>query len=244
MKASLVSALVFAVFSAPAFAQNDNCIENVDGVMVCGVAADAVRARLRAEQRYREQLADGEIEPGEAPRQKQFRSVYGAFGQAAFLRGGYAFAAHGNGSSGSVDGIIGSVGYRRALQPRTNGLSLEGEVVYLRDGEDGMLFGVPLETTTIGVTGIFALRWDANPTGVITPYVSAGVGPAYYDVEIESGDVSVSDGAVFFGYSGRAGLEAQLSDRISLEAGYRYLGATRDGNVGIHSGEMGLNYNF
>ena len=247
---SVFSATAFwAAVSGPALAQNrtqhPECIENAQGEMVCGVLAEAVRKRMEAEERYRKQVADGEVEPGQAPPRPKFRSVYGAFGQSAFVRGGYAFGAHGGGVSGSIDGIVASVGYRRALQPRTsNGLSLETEAVYFRDSGEATVFGVPIEATATGYTGVFAVRWDANPAGVINPYVSAGGGPAYYNVEFSSGGVSVSDGVFVFGYSGRAGLEARVSPRVSLEAGYRYLGATRDGTVGIHSGELGLNYGF
>ena len=236
---------VSAVFSGAALAQTTDCIENDKGEMVCGVLADALRARQEAETRYQAQIDSGEVEPGEAPPRPKFPSVYGSFGQAAFLRGGYAFAAHGGGTSGSIDGFVISAGYRRALNRElSNRLSVETEAVYFRDSEEASIIGIPFTTTATSYTGIVALRWDGNPAGVVNPYASAGAGPAYYEVEVESLGVSDSDGEVVFGYTGRAGLEVQLAPQVSLEAGYRYLGATRDGTIGFHSGEVGLNYKF
>src|SRR5690606_27244602 len=107
-----------------------DCIENVAGEIVCGQAADAVRARIRAEAAYAR---------GEDPRKpgKRTGSVYGGFGQGVFLRGGYIFAAHGGGASEQAGAPMAAAGYRRPISKHgRNHWSLELEGVYARDSED------------------------------------------------------------------------------------------------------------
>jgi opacity protein-like surface antigen len=173
-------------------------------------------------------------------------SVYSSYGASAFVRGGYAFSAHGGGASGSVDAITLAAGFAPIPKWRwgKSTLGFETEAVYYRDGEEIDLgaLGV-IDTTLWGLTGLLSLRYEYD-MGAIRPFMSAGVGPAYWRASIDDGVTKVSDGDFKLGYSGRAGFEAVLSDRVSLEAAYRYLGATVDGTVGFHSAELGLNLGF
>lgn len=230
---------VAALTVSPAFAEGDDCIENIAGQVVCGSDANAVRARMRVEAA----LARGE-EPRKAV--SQGRSVYGKFNQAAFVRGGYIFAAHGGGVSESASAPMASVGFWSPLSRSGNHRwSFESEVVYVRDSEDVVI--VPPDTLTISgyaLTGLFSLRWQYETGGFLSPYVSAGVGPTYARAKISDGIDEISDGVWAFGYSGRAGLEARVSQNVSMEAGYRYLGATNNGNLGLHTGEVGVNFKF
>ncbi len=173
-------------------------------------------------------------------------SAYNNYGQSVFLRGGYAFAAN-NYDDGEISfgGPILSGGYRRALRRRDfNQLSIEGEIVFARDSEEFDLLGVPVEDTLSVYTGLVGLRYDASPAAQLNPFASLAIGPSYLRARSESGGVSVSDGSWAFGYSARAGLEANLSEQVSIEGAYRYLGATEDGTIAIHAAEIGLNYDF
>lgn len=242
MKLNIAAALAVASMGAAASAQDNDCIENITGQLVCGADADAVRARIRAEEEYARAVEEGrdpsEIKPR---RSSSSGSVYGRYGQAAFVRGGYGFAAHGGGESGSVDTLLGAVGYRTALGRGSGSrLSLETELVYTGDSETAL--GV--KATVTSYTGLFSMRWDAAPGSFINPFLSAGVGPAYYRLKLSDGVTSVSDGSFALGYSGRAGLEANFAEQFSLEAAYRYLGATDNGTIGMHAAEIGLNYKF
>lgn len=241
MKRNTAAVLTMVLMSASAWAQDNDCIENITGQLVCGADADAVRARIRAEEEYAKAVAEGR-DPGEIkPRRSSSGSVYGRYGQAAFARGGYGFAAHGGGESGSVDTLLGAVGYRTALSRGTGGrFSLETELVYTGDSETAL----GIKATVTSYTGLFSLRWDAAPGSFINPFLSAGVGPAYYHLKLSDGVTSASDGSFALGYSGRAGLEANFAEQFSLEAAYRYLGATDNGTIGMHAAEIGLNYKF
>ncbi len=178
-----------------------------------------------------------------AQEQSEFKSgsVYSSYGATAFVRGGYAFSAHGGGASGSIDAITFAAGY--APIPKWNfgnsTLGFETELAYFRDGE---AIG-PIDTTLWGLTGLLSLRYEYD-MGAIRPFLSAGVGPAYWRASVDDGVTEISDGDFKLGYSGRAGFEAVLTERLSLEAAYRYLGATVDGTVGFHSAELGLNLGF
>ncbi|NJO37137.1 MAG: outer membrane beta-barrel protein [Rhizobiales bacterium] len=78
----------------------------------------------------------------------------------------------------------------------------------------------------------------------MNPFLSAGIGPSYNRTSFDDGVTQLSNGSVGLGYSGRAGVEAHLVGRVSVEAAYRYLNATSDAAVAQHAGELGLNYNF
>ncbi|MCK5745997.1 MAG: outer membrane beta-barrel protein [Oricola sp.] len=241
MKSIISATLAIAALGASAWAQDDDCIENVVGQLVCGADADAVRARIRAEEEYAKAAAAGRDPSEIKPRRSSSGSVYGRYGQAAFVRGGYGFSAHSGGASGSADTLLGAVGYRTALGRGSGSrFSLETELVYTGDSETAL----GIEATATSYTGLFSLRWDAAPSSFINPFLSAGVGPAYYHLKLSDGVTSISDGSFVFGYSGRAGIEANFAAQFSLEAAYRYLGATDDGTYGLHAAEIGLNYKF
>lgn len=276
----------------------DNCIEDVTGRVVCGADADAVRVRLRFEERFRREgdvapaaktvtapinaSADHSALAGAVPvsdvdlQAQQQRpvlsaqaqpedqsgaktqppaatnyptrravsrgSVYSSYGQKVFVRGGYSFAGHG--SNGVADtGPVLAVGYGRPINLFGDSISVEGEIVYVRDSETIDILGLPVETTVWGLTALASLRWQPTD-GAIAPFASFGVGPAYYNAEAVGGGLSVSDGDFFLGYSGRVGAVARLGDQFSVEAAYRYLGAALNGTIGYHTAEVGVNYEF
>jgi opacity protein-like surface antigen len=100
------------------------------------------------------------------------------------------------------------------------------------------------DVSTMAVAALFGVRWEAPQLGWVTPFVSAGVGPAYYRTKFDDGVTQISNGNVGLGYSARTGVEAPLFGRFSVEAAYRYLNATADAAVGQHAGELGLIYDF
>ena len=168
-------------------------------------------------------------------------SVYSSYGQKVFVRGGYSFAGHGTGAFSETGPVI-AAGYGQPIDLFGDNVSIEGEIVYVSNSDTVDILGIPVENDLWGLTGLISLRWQ--PPGAIAPYVSAGVGPAYYHAEVSGGGLDASDGDFMLGYSARAGAVASLGDQFSLEAGYRYLGATLSGTVGYHAAEVGLNYEF
>jgi len=234
-----ILAVTSLLTATSAFAQDKDCIENIAGKVVCGSDADAVRARIRAEARYAEN-------PDNPAKARRSGSVYNNFGQSLFVRGGYIFAAHSGGVSDQASAPMFAVGYRAPMSRfGRNRWNFETEVVYARDSEDIVL--IPPTTLTLSgyaITGLASVRWEYDTRSAISPFISAGVGPTYARAKVSDGITEIADGEWAFGYSGRAGLEAHLSDRVSMEAGYRYLGATNSGTAGLHTGEVGLNLNF
>jgi opacity protein-like surface antigen len=283
-------AVAASLMAGAASAEDDGCIENAAGQTVCGVDADAVRARMRAEDRLetpgmnepagatsvtapaRAYVApsdaemsyadepDAEIESRSgvvspvlvnesseevaAPEPPAARrgSVYSSYDRAIFLRPGYIFAARG---AGSFDAPAVATGYRSTFhRAGRSAFAWEGELHYLRDSEDFLVLGVPTETSLWGLTGLGGVRWTYALSDVVSPFASIGVGPSYFRGKVESGGITVADGDFTVAYSGRTGLEFNISEQFSLETAYRYLGTTQSGTPGFHSAEVGLNLNF
>jgi len=87
---------------------------------------------------------------------------------------------------------------------------------------------------------LFNLYWDiANVYGV-TPYVGAGLGFAYNDLDDvlvpESGFYTKGGTNVDLAWALMAGLTAPLSDSVAVDAGYRYInwGGVTSGSLGSH----------
>ena len=278
---------VLSLLSGVAAAAGDDCVENAAGQVVCGVDADAVRARLRAEERLKtpgmdepagvksaSAAASAYVEPTpaetsymddeggksgagaagpvyasetvdapQAPAAPKSRgSVYSSYDRAILIRPGYIFSARG---AGSFDAPSVATGYRSVFhRVGRSTFAWEGELHFLRDSEDLLVLGVPVSTTFWGFTGLGGVRWNYALVDHVSPFASVGVGPAYFRAKASSPTGSVSDGDITFAYSGRAGVEFNISDQFSIETAYRYLGTTQSGTPGYHAGEVGLNYNF
>ncbi|NWG71322.1 MAG: porin family protein [Parvularculaceae bacterium] len=272
MRKFSIAAAALLASTGSAIAAED-CIENAAGQLVCGADADAVRARIRAEERLQMpelsvpsapttnlETDQGSVEPevlgadvvgptlASADRSAKGRgsssfsggSVYNSYGQAVFVRGGYVFES----GVGDYEAPSFAGGYRKTFAERGRStFSWEGELVFSRDSEDITLLGGPVELTLWGLSGIGAVRWQYG-LGAVNPFASVGIGPGYFHASLDDGVTDVSDGDLTFVYTGRAGVEFNVSDQISLETAYRFLGTSQDGTPGYHSAELGLNYNF
>ena len=171
--------------------------------------------------------------------------VYTAYGSNVFIRGGYSFADIEARSNASAP--LFGLGFTRTLES-SNSLvfAVEVEALGARLGLDYPDEALRTEENGWLAAGLVSLKWSFFPESVISPYASLGLGPGYARATLEVEgleDVSRDDGLAF-AYTGRAGLSAQLSKKISIDAGYRYLGLTRESTVGFHNGEIGLNYSF
>ncbi|GEM_PF-6900186 len=256
--------------AAPAYALDDECHKTESGAYVCKTAerlnapeeavsadhmdeviplpdkaADAPRAAGEARPIPRETAAEAPA-PALPPRANRspsaFASAYAGFGQAVFLRGGYAFSGDMTGPGDETRGLLVSGGYRRALEKKSkNQMSVETEAVFLRDVDR---LAASLETTLTGVTGVVSLRWDASPDARFNPFASLGGGVAHYKLKTDDGTSVVTVSQTGFGYTARAGVEAALAEQVSLEAAYRFLGAVNNIAEGVHAAEVGLNYEF
>jgi opacity protein-like surface antigen len=228
----------------PVSASDSDCIESAGGEIVCGYEASAVRARQRAEDRI--SVAQAEAVPEPRMQQRARGSVYSAYGPSIFVRGGYGFDGSG-GPDGSFDGPSVSVGYQRYFAEGAGGRThwgYEVELHYLRDSEDFLILGLPLDVSTWGLSGLVNLRWQYDLANWIMPYASVGVGPGYFHAKADDGVIVVKDGDLTLAYSGRAGFQFPVSDGFSLETGYRFLGNTLNGTPGYHSAEIGLNFDL
>lgn len=238
----IVLTFVFAALAVEAGAQERDCIENIRGETVCGEQAEAVRARIRAEAAYAQN-------PSKATRTRS-TSPYTNFGPTAFIRGGYAFAGLNPGDNIPTDAPLIGAGARIPIsRSGQNLLSFESEGVYIWGSDETFdpLSGVTTDERGWALTGLFGLRWQYLPSaGGISPFISAGVGPAYIrqSIRFDDGSPTLSADTLALGYSGRAGLSVTLAQNISIEWAYRYLGATRNGTIGAHIAEMGLNLDF
>ncbi len=177
-------------------------------------------------------------------RARRSGSVYDNFGNAVFASGGYAFGGHVSDGDFDVSGLIGGGGFRHAFLRRGGfRLWIQPEVVYTRDSETVDIIGVPIENTFWGITGLISLRADYR-NDFLTPFFTAGVGPSICETVVDDGVSKAKSGQLAVGYGGRAGVERAITETLSLEAAYRYLGATRDQALGWHGAEIGINYNF
>lgn len=76
-----------------------------------------------------------------------------------------------------------------------------------------------------------------------TPYVSAGIGPALLSLDLENSNTSttVDDSDFVFAYQFGIGALYPLSNRTSVDVGYRYFGTT-DADLVISSGSFSTGY--
>ncbi len=202
-------------------------------------------------------------------------SAYESNGNAFFLRAGYAFDSteeftiadlnaelaplgvmvSGNPSDELVNtsAFYSSIGVRQKLKRAGESMiSLEGEFLAVREEEKRELTGAFgsafFQAVGWGLLPNAALRWQYNFDGRVSPYASAGLGPAItlfsFERTINGVGFETKNTDVVFGYTGRTGLEFAITPSFGIEAGYRYLGATDDVAVGFHAGELGLNFKF
>lgn len=162
--------------------------------------------------------------------------------EALFVRGGYSFAASGQGLANGAGAPLYAVGYRTPIREGLP-LSFEAEVVFQRD-KDPVIIGLGQEEATRrAISGLASLRYDAPKFGPVTPYFSGGFGPVHVKTEIDDGVTPISDSKIELGYGARVGVAMPLTRSASVEAGYRLLGATNDG-IKTHSAEIGLSVRF
>lgn len=163
--------------------------------------------------------------------------------QAFFLRGGQTFASGGGAALADGEGAkLFAAGYRARIG-RSSPVSFEGEVVWQRD-KDLVTIGVGQEQATRrAISGLMSLRYDGPKFGPVRPYVSGGVGPVHVKTEIDNGVTPLASSNIELAYGARAGVSVPIRRNLSMEAGYRLLGATND-DIKTHSGEIGLTYRF
>lgn len=183
---------------------------------------------------------------GPDTRNLQRASIYQQFGNAVFIRGGYIFTDTDDApiDTQAIYGAIGASG-KIARRGRSK-FSAEGEIIVFRDGEDELLdpvSGLPIAIAPVSwsVSAVGGVRWQYELTKALQPYASVGLGVSHLRA---STPLTQAASTWTFAYTGRAGLEARLTDSIGLEGGYRYLGLANGGSVGFHALEVGLNYRF
>ncbi|MFZ4121588.1 MAG: OmpA family protein [Caulobacterales bacterium] len=138
-----------------------------------------------------------------------------------------------------------------------NGFRLEGEVGHRWNGidETGYADTSDVHAWSAMLNGIY----DFNSSGRFQPYIGLGVGLVRADLTLADvvapvGFVTDSDTA--FGYQGLAGIGFGLTDRLTLDVGYRYLAAPSLEYIGTgslatpavdyehHAATVGLRWQF
>jgi len=115
-----------------------------------------------------------------------------------------------------------------------NGFRLEGEFAY-RSNDFEAFDG---EATALALMA--NLYYDFNRDGRWQPYVGVGVGGAQVEVDGAVGPISFDSDDTVFAYQGLAGVAVGLSDRLSLDVGYRYFVAPDVGVSGTFDTGDGL----
>ena len=167
-------------------------------------------------------------------------------------------------------GAVGQVGYKGLFLP---GLRLEFEFNYRDNDLDKVTVdsvnGVSISPTELGalsgtspVTGsvrsiapMFNVLYDFNTGSPITPYLGAGVGPAWVKLKTSDGSSGSSDTDVVFAYQGIAGIAYNITNNLSLWLDYRYFatqdpewsfedGSTVEGEYRNHTVMIGLRWFF
>lgn len=131
-----------------------------------------------------------------------------------------------------------------------NGLSVELESGYLTsdvegfDGETEFPFGSLAGEVTV-VPILANLKYTAPVTTLFNCYVGAGLGTIYSDNSLSIGPVDFDDDGWDFAFQGIAGISIPMSEVLSFEVGYRFLGTGFDSNeLRSHSVEAGINFKF
>lgn len=228
MKVIMVAAAASAALGASAFAV-DKCSSGCRLAMLRDPEVSQMRLARNDERA--------------APRESVRKSRYRESRQAAFIRGGYVFASGGTGLADGAGAATYGAGYRRYFSENSP-FSIEAEAVYQKD-MDPVTIGVGVETASLRyISGLASLRWEAPKFGAFTPFISGGFGPTQVKTRLDDGLTPLEDADIGLGYVGRVGVSAPLFKRVSVEAGYRFLGATNDSGVNTHAAEFGLVYRF
>lgn len=137
-----------------------------------------------------------------------------------------------------------------------NGIRIEGEVVYRRNGADQFNnANADGSLSSWGLMGNVIWEYD-NPSGIY-PYVGAGLGGARVSADDFSnlGGAALDDSDVVLAYQGLAGVAFALNPRLSLIAEYKYFrtydpefrnanNARVTMNYNTHTALLGLRYRF
>lgn len=123
---------------------------------------------------------------------------------------------------------------------------------------DGATMDTPfndLDAEFTAYTGMVNAYWDIANLGGVTPYVGVGAGLTLnnlHDINLPTGQRNNT--RADFAWAVMAGVQVELSDNVSLDAGYRYIDlgkAKAKGNDPIvvkdlvsHDVRVGIRYNF
>ena len=119
------------------------------------------------------------------------------------------------------DGWLGDAGIGYGF---SNGFRVEGELSYRNNSFEALAVDDPIDDTvnggSVNTWGLMAnLFYDFNRGGRIQPYLGVGAGAARPRVKID-GYGSAND--TVFAYQGLAGVGFALTERATLDLGYRY----------------------
>ncbi|MEO0399469.1 MAG: hypothetical protein AAF224_08635 [Pseudomonadota bacterium] len=175
---------------------------------------------------------------------RKSKSVYDGFGHAVYARGGALLSGHVTNGDYDALGFTTAIGYRKRFGgPGRSTWWFQPEILYFRDRFVDDVASIDVATTFSGIAGLVSLRW-AYDAGFIMPFASVGIGPTYLKTVVDDTFSVTRIGEYAVGYSGTAGFETALTDTLSIETAYRYIGTVREQAFGYHTAEIGVNYKF
>ena len=134
-------------------------------------------------------------------------------------------------------------------------MRIEGEIAAQKNDIDKIgatISGVSINLDMNGEETVVSFLangyYDFKNSSPFTPFVSAGIGFANVNVDVE--DIDVSDDDTVFAYQVGVGIAYAISEKVSIDAKYRYLGATdaeiagADCEFGSHNILAGVRISF
>lgn len=153
-----------------------------------------------------------------------------------------------------VDDKVWGGSFAAGVSTKVNGGAVRAELEYNKNADakkthniDGDLFNIKIESQSLMINGYY----DIDTGSKLTPYVGAGIGYAKIKGKVlEASYTSYSEDGNNFAWQVGAGVGYALNDKVSLDAGYRYVDYgdfTKDGlkwESSAHELYVGARYAF
>lgn len=152
-----------------------------------------------------------------------------------------------------VDDKVFGGSFAAGVSTKVNGGAVRAELEYNKNADAkktqnyyGRLVNTEIESQSLMINGYY----DIDTGSKLTPYVGAGIGYAKIKGKASSLEVSYSEDGNNFAWQVGAGVGYALNDKVSLDAGYRYVDYgdfTKDGlkwESSAHELYVGARYAF
>lgn len=125
-----------------------------------------------------------------------------------------------------VDDKVWGGSFAAGVSTKVNGGAVRAELEYNKNADAkkthnfyGRLVNMEIESQSLMINGYY----DIDTGSKLTPYVGAGIGYAKIKGKASSLEASYSEDGNNFAWQVGAGVGYALNDKVSLDAGYRYV---------------------